>query len=141
MLVSHLCWDAVPIPYRQTGLPAISPERTPAAPATRTFFARTCFVNSQRAAVNFTAVERAHRGVSLRTVVHRDERKSTRFAGHAIHHQMDFVDGAVLFEQILKIVLGGFKGEITYIQFHCVLNLEKLPSYRAVPGNRVSNHQ
>jgi hypothetical protein len=47
----------------------------------------------------------------------------------------------MLFEQILKIVLGGLKREITYIQFHCALNLEKLPSYRAVPGNRVSNHQ
>jgi hypothetical protein len=54
---------------------------------------------------------------------------------------MDFVDGAMLFEQILKIVLGGLKREITYVQFHCVLDLEKLPSYRAVPGNRVSNHQ
>src|SRR5882757_252737 len=137
MLVSHLLLGCSPIPYRQTGLPAISPERTPAAPATRTFFARTCFVNSQRAAVNFTAIERAHRGVSLRTVVHRDERKSTRFAGHAIHHEMDFVDGAMLFEQILKIVLCGLKGEITYVQFHCVLNLEKLPIYRAVKLNSV----
>ena len=49
---------------------------------------------------------------------------------------MDFVDGAMLFEEILKIVLSGLKGEITYVQFHCVLNLEKLPSYRAVPENR-----
>jgi len=86
-------------------------------------------------------VKRAHRCVSLRTVVHRDERKSTLFARHAVHYQMNFVDGAMLFEQILKIVLGGLKGEITYVQFHCVLILEKLPSYRAVPGNRVSNHQ
>jgi hypothetical protein len=75
-----------------------------------------------------------------RTVVHRDERKSTRFTRHAVHHQMNFVD-AMLFEQILKIVLSGLKREITYVQFHCVLNLEKLPSYRAVPENRVSNHQ
>src|SRR5436190_24283876 len=49
---------------------------------------------------------------------------------------MDLVDGAMLFEQILKIVLRGLKREITYVQFHCVLNLEKLPSYRAVPGDR-----
>jgi hypothetical protein len=26
----------------------------------------------------------------------------------------------MLFEQILKIVLGGLKREITYVQFHCV---------------------
>ena len=54
---------------------------------------------------------------------------------------MDLIDGAVFFEQILEIVLGGLEREITYVQFHCVLNMEKLPSYRAVPGNRVSNHQ
>jgi hypothetical protein len=38
---------------------------------------------------------------------------------------MDFVDRAVLLEQILKIVLGGLKREITYVQFHCVLNFGK----------------
>jgi hypothetical protein len=26
----------------------------------------------------------------------------------------------MLFEQILKIVLGGLEREITYVQFHCV---------------------
>ena len=48
---------------------------------------------------------------------HGDKRKSARFASHAVHHQTDFVDGAMLFEQILKIVLGGLNREITYIQF------------------------
>src|SRR5207248_8798716 len=47
---------------------------------------------------------------------------------------MDFVDGAVFFEQILKIVLGGLKREITYVQFHCVLNLEKLGATEPFPG-------
>ena len=55
------------------------------------------------------AVERAHRGTGLRVVIHGNEREPARFAGHSIHHEMDFVDGAVLFEQILKIVLGGLK--------------------------------
>ena len=87
------------------------------------------------------AVEPAHRGTGLRVVIHGDERKPARFASHPVHHEADFVDLAMLFEQILKIVLSGLKREITYVQFHCVLNLEKLPSYRAVPGNRVSNHQ
>ena len=89
----------------------------------------------------FAAIKLTHCRVGFRIVVHRDEREAPRLTGHAVHHQMDFINGAVLFEQILKIVLGGLKGEITYVQFHCVLNLEKLPSYRAVPGNRVSNHQ
>src|SRR5690349_10707846 len=38
---------------------------------------------------------------------------------------MDFVDCTVLFEQILKIVLGGLKREITYVHFHCVLKFGK----------------
>jgi len=87
------------------------------------------------------AVERAYRGVGLCAIVHGDERKAARFGSEPVHHQMNFVDGAMLFEQILEIVLSGLKGEITCVQFHCVLNLEKLPCYKAVPGNRVSNHQ
>src|SRR6516225_112995 len=42
-----------------------------------------------------------------------------------VRHEADFVDLAMLFEQILKIVLGGLKREITYVQFHCVLNFGK----------------
>ena len=61
------------------------------------------------------AVERAHGGIGLRVVIHGDEREPARFTGHTVHHQMDFVDGAVLFEQILKIVLGALKREITYV--------------------------
>ena len=86
-------------------------------------------------------IQRIFRRLGLRVVVHRNEREPALFTGHSIHHEIDFVDGAVLFEQILKIVLGALKGEITYIQFHCVWRLEKLRSYRAVPVNRVSNHQ
>ena len=66
------------------------------------------------------AVKRGHRGTGVRVVVDGDEREPARFAGHAVHHETDFIDLAMLFEQILKIVLGGLKREITYVQFHCV---------------------
>jgi len=56
-------------------------------------------------------------------------------------HSMNFADVAMFFEKILEIVFSGLKREITYVQFHLCLNLEKLPTYRAVPVNRVSNHQ
>ena len=97
-------------------------KRAVSAVTTRPIFARTRFVHVERAAVEVVAIERTHRSFSLRVVVHRDEREATRFTGHTVRHQMDFVDRAVLFEQILKIVLGGLKREITYIQFHDVLN-------------------
>ena len=66
------------------------------------------------------AVKRGHRGTGVRVVIDGDEREPARFAGHAVHHETDFTDLAMLFEQILKIVLGGLKREITYVQFHCV---------------------
>src|SRR5262249_28977260 len=86
-----------------------------------TLFAWTRFANNQRAIVQRMAVERADRGIGLSAIVHSDERKAARFTSEPVHHQMNLVDGAVLFEQILKIVLGGLKREITYVQFHCVL--------------------
>src|SRR5262249_41087463 len=58
-------------------------------------------------------------------VIHGNEREPARFAGHTVHHQADFIDRAILFEQILKIVLGGLKREIAYIQFHCVFEKGK----------------
>ena len=60
-------------------------------------FTRTRFVHFQRA-----AVECAHRGVGFSAIVHGDERKSTRFAGYTVHHQIDFVDGSMLSQQVLK---------------------------------------
>ena len=86
------------------------------------------------------AVKRGHRGTGVRVVIDGDEREPARFAGHAVHHETDFIDLAMLFEQILKIVLGGLKKDYLCTVSLC-LDLEKLPTYRAVPVNRVSNHQ
>ena len=72
-------------------------------------FARTRFVHFQLVTVKFMAVERGHCGVGLSAIVHRDEAKAARFASEPVHHQMDFIDGSMLFEQILKIVLSGLK--------------------------------
>jgi hypothetical protein len=45
----------------------------------------------------------------VRIVIDGDEREPARFASHAVHHEADFTDLAMLFEQILKIVLGALK--------------------------------
>src|SRR6266404_4194104 len=82
---------------------------------TRTLFACARFVNRECAPGKFLAVERRHGRASFSVVVHGDERKTARFAGHAVHHQRDFTDFAVLFEKILKIIFGSLKGEISYI--------------------------
>jgi hypothetical protein len=94
---------------------AIRPKRT------RAFFAGTSFVDGQWPAIQFLAVECAHGGRSVGVIIHGDERKAARFAGHAIHHQLHFADLAVLFEKILKIIFCGLEGKISYVQFHCDL--------------------
>src|SRR6266487_447555 len=81
----------------------------------RTLFACARFVNRECTPGKLLAVERRHGRASFSVVVHGDERKTARFAGHAVHHQRDFADFAVLFEKILKIVFGSLKGEISYI--------------------------
>src|SRR6266849_831923 len=94
---------------RSNYLPAISGK------GTRTLFACAGFVDGERAPTDFLAVERGHSGARFSVVAHGDERKAARFAGHAVHHQRDFADFAVLLEKILKIVLGSLKGEISYV--------------------------
>src|SRR4029077_7843193 len=79
--------------------------------ASTPLFARSRFIYRQRASGKFLAVEFCQSCVRLRFVVHGDERKTARFAGHAIHHQRHFADLAVFFEKILKIVFRGLKRE------------------------------
>src|SRR6266542_6071904 len=86
-----------------------------AARWTRALFARTRLIDRECAPGNFLAVERSHGRSSFGGVVHRDEREAAGLARHAIHHQRNLGDFAVLLEKILKIVLGGLKGEISYI--------------------------
>ena|SRR5882724_2156695 len=81
----------------------------------RTLFARARFIDGECAPGYFLAVERGHGDASFSVVVHGDERETARFAGHAVHHQRNLADFAVLFEKILKIVFSSLKGEISYI--------------------------
>lgn len=120
MLDTSRNWEANCFPYRSVQLSAIAGKRAISGAPVRTIFTRTRFTYFQRAAIEFVAIGRVYRGFGLRVVVHCDEGEAARFTGHPVHHEMDFVDGSVLFEQILEIVLGGLKREITYVQFHCV---------------------
>lgn len=97
-------------------LPAIASEPAViAAGWTRTLFASTRLVDGKGTPADFFAVKRSHRGAGFGIIVHGDEREAARLTSHAVHHQRYFADFAVLFEKILKIVLGGLKGEITNV--------------------------
>jgi hypothetical protein len=90
-------------------LPAISGKRTIGSIWPGTFFPRTRFVYGKRAPVELLTVYRIHGRGGMLVVVHGHEREPSRPTGHSIHHQLHFADLAMLFEKILKIVLGGFE--------------------------------
>src|ERR1700747_498746 len=96
-------------------LSAIACKRALRLVRTWPFFTSPRLVYRERASAEFLAVQRHHGGFGLGLVVHGDERKAARFASHAVHHQRDFADLAVLFEKILEIVFGGLKREITNV--------------------------
>src|SRR5438270_6539633 len=103
------------LPTVTAGERALTAAAVAAAAAALAVFARTRFVYIQRATIEVFAVEGRHCGIGLGFVIHGDERKTARFAGHAVHHQRDFANLAVLFKKILQIVFGGLKREITNV--------------------------
>jgi hypothetical protein len=88
-----------------------------AATATGTVFARTGFVNPQRAAMEFFAVELGDRLLSFRVRPHLHERESAGLARDTIHDQIAARHGSGLAEEFLEIVLHRLEGQIAYIQF------------------------
>ena len=99
----------------KSDLPVIARERAFSAVWTRPLFARARFAYIQGAAIQFLAIGGGNRGIGFGCVIHGDKSKPARPAGHSIGHERNFADFAMLFEQILQIVLGGLKGEVTYI--------------------------
>ena len=85
---------------------------------TRALFASTRFVYGQGTSLHLLAVQSVDGGLAGGGVAHRDETETAGAAGHAIVNQRHFGDGAVLFEKILKIVLGRIEGKISNVEFH-----------------------
>jgi hypothetical protein len=105
----------------------------------RAFFACAGFAHSEIAAMQIAAVERVHRGGASSVIRHRDKAETARAASRTISDEGDICDLPVLFEKILEIVFSGLESEISYVQFHVFLMEGRTASYKAVPGNRVSN--
>src|SRR5688500_2102659 len=76
---------------------AVSAAPTPAATAAakgRTLFARARFIDGQRAAIPFLAVQFADRGIHGSIGVHRDKGKAARAAAVPVSREMDIGHGA-----------------------------------------------
>ena len=87
------------------------------AAASRTVFAGTRFVDCQRTAVKFLAVELIDRCLSRLVRVHRDEGESARAACEFVLHQHDFGNRAALREQVLNCDFGRIERQIADIEF------------------------
>src|SRR6185312_1243564 len=81
------------------------------------FFTRAGNVDRQRTAVQLLAVHGVNGLLCFFGRTHGDERKAAGAATHAVHHQVGFNDRAVCGKCVLKIVLGGVEGKISYKQF------------------------
>jgi hypothetical protein len=89
-----------------------------AAGAGRTIFARASFVNRQRPAIDFFAVERLNGGIGSLLGFHADKREAARAAAEFVLDHIHFHDRAVRGEEVLELFLGGVEGKVSNKQFY-----------------------
>jgi hypothetical protein len=87
------------------------------------------------------AVQTFDGGVALCDIAHRDEPKAARFAGFAVRDEFDFGHRAEGLKEVPQRAFCHIKGKISDIKFHDDWISKSTVSYRAVPEDRVSNHQ
>ena len=101
---------------------------TTASASARTLLARASDVDGERPAVQLRAIQGVDGLLGLFGRAHGDESEPTRFARHAVHHQVGLDDRPVRREGVLEIVFGGVEGKIsnkqfcTHVMFYCATN-------------------
>jgi len=73
-------------------------------------------LDAQVAAVEHAPVQRVHRVLGIPLVVEPDECEAARLSGELILGDEDVPDLAVLLEQILYVVRGGFVGQVVHLE-------------------------
>jgi hypothetical protein len=101
----------------------------------------TSFIDFEFAAPFILAVQTFDGRISLRYVAHGNEPKAARLAGFAIRDEFDFGHRAERFKEVPERAFCHVKGKISDVKFHDDWISKSTVSYRAVPENRVSNHQ
>jgi hypothetical protein len=79
-----------------------------------TFLTGTGFVDGQRTAVQFLAVEISHGFVGFFLSAHLDERKSAGLARELVHDEFATGDIAGLFEQVENVAFGRVKRQVAH---------------------------
>jgi hypothetical protein len=90
--------------------------------------------------VHLLSVERGNCILPGLVGFHRDKSKATGAARHPVGHECHLGDASLFFKKILEIIFSRLESEITYIEFHTVIQIGETVRYSAVPEARVSNH-
>jgi hypothetical protein len=98
------------------------------AAAAAVFFTRTCFVDSQGAALNFLAGQSRDSCLGGFRRAHADEREPARTSGHAVCDEVDLGDRSMLSEEVLQVVFSCVEGKISHVQFSIHFVSDKIRS-------------
>ena len=106
----------------RTALSTVTPAAAAAA-ATATgtaVFTRPGLIYRQAAPADLFPACAFDRGGAFGRAAHRYKRESAGLARRMIRHQSYIRRRAVLVKKILKIIFGGIKRKVTYVQFHLI---------------------
>jgi hypothetical protein len=94
---------------------AVTTAAAATATATRTIFTRFSFVNVERAAIYFLAVELRDRCFAFFFRRHFDETESARAACFTIFDDVSRLNGPGLAEQLFEILIACIEGKVSYV--------------------------
>ncbi len=95
-------------------LPPIVPTMATAATTGCTLSFRSGFVNVQRSAVEFAAVQFRNGAIRIRVHAHFDKSKSSGLAGIPVGYDVNAVDGTIRLEQRSNCGFGSSEVEVSY---------------------------
>jgi len=115
-------------PAAATTTAAIATSAATAATAATVFFTRTCFIDSQGAALNFLAGQSRDSCLGGFRRAHGDEREPARTSGHAVCDEIDLGNRSMLSEEVLQVVFSCVEGKISHVQFSIHFVSDKIRS-------------
>jgi hypothetical protein len=80
-----------------------------AAPAPASLFSRPGFIHGQSAALPIFAIQGGDGSFGGFLGIHRGEGEAARAASLPIHHDVDFIDGAMRCEQVAQVIFSSVK--------------------------------
>jgi hypothetical protein len=110
---------------------------TSTAATAATILAGFGFINGEAASIDFFAIKLGNSGRAFLLARHFDEAKATWASRVAVFHDARWFDGASLSKKLLQILAGGRKREISYVKFHCHVDVPFPRGEQREAANRI----